>query len=102
MPSSDRRVTRPSLLYVACLAALVLGGSGPMAIDGYQEEEIAAFKSQQDGIDERCSSRRLSRETCHKADEIASVVQLLVIDRPISCRVRGSFNAEDRATLLHA
>jgi putative oxidoreductase len=24
------------LLYVACLAALVLGGSGPMAIDGYR------------------------------------------------------------------
>jgi putative oxidoreductase len=24
-----------SLLYLACLAALVLGGSGPMAIDGY-------------------------------------------------------------------
>jgi putative oxidoreductase len=23
------------LLYLACLAALVLGGSGPMAIDGY-------------------------------------------------------------------
>jgi putative oxidoreductase len=23
------------LLYIACLAALVLGGSGPMAIDGY-------------------------------------------------------------------
>ena len=23
------------LLYVACLAALVLGGSGPLAIDGY-------------------------------------------------------------------
>ncbi len=24
-----------NLLYLACLAALVLGGSGPMAIDGY-------------------------------------------------------------------
>jgi putative oxidoreductase len=23
------------LLYIACLATLVLGGSGPMAIDGY-------------------------------------------------------------------
>jgi putative oxidoreductase len=23
------------LLYLACLAALVIGGSGPMAIDGY-------------------------------------------------------------------
>jgi putative oxidoreductase len=23
------------LLYIACLAALVLGGSGPMAVDGY-------------------------------------------------------------------
>ena len=28
------------LLYLACLAALVLGGSGPMAIDGYLKRKV--------------------------------------------------------------
>jgi len=30
-----------SLLYLACLAALVMGGSGPMAIDGYRDIFLA-------------------------------------------------------------
>jgi putative oxidoreductase len=35
-----------SLLYLACLAALVIGGSGPLAIDGYLKRKgIAAFRS---------------------------------------------------------
>jgi len=29
-----------NLLYLACLAALVLGGSGPMAIDGYLKRRV--------------------------------------------------------------
>jgi putative oxidoreductase len=29
------------LLYIACLAALVLGGSGPFAVDGFRERERA-------------------------------------------------------------
>ncbi len=29
-----------NLLYLACLAALVLGGSGPMAIDGYFKRKV--------------------------------------------------------------
>ena len=29
-----------NLLYLACLAALVLGGSGPMAIDGYLKRKL--------------------------------------------------------------
>lgn len=32
------------LLYIACLATLVLGGSGPMSIDGYlREKELSKF-----------------------------------------------------------
>jgi hypothetical protein len=46
-----------------------------------------------------CDSDNLA---CDEADESASVVQLLVIDRPIDRRVRSSFNAENRAALLHA
>ena len=66
-----------------------------------EEQGLAAFRSRAGCVVKGCSSRNLSGQACHEADEIAPVVQLLVIDRPIACRVRGSFNAEDRATLLH-
>jgi NADH dehydrogenase len=47
------------------------------------------------------STRKLARQACHEAHKIASVVQLLVVDRPTARRVRGSFNEEDWATLFH-
>ncbi len=38
------------LLYLACLAALVIGGSGPVAVDSYlKEEAVAACKSRTGG-----------------------------------------------------
>ena len=92
-----------NLLYLACLAALVLGGSGPMAIDGYLRRKrwLLSEAAQGCGIKPDLS-RNLSGQACHEAHEVTSVGQLLIIDRPIACRVRGSFNAEDRAALLHA
>jgi putative oxidoreductase len=33
------------LLYVACLGALVIGGSGPLAIDGLVRKQVAVKKS---------------------------------------------------------
>src|ERR1700733_7646946 len=68
----------------------------------FQEKEIAVLRSRSGCGIKPDLSRSLSGQACHEADEVTAVMQLLIIDWPIACRVRGSFDAEDGAALLHA
>ena len=66
-----------NLLYLACLAALVFGGSGPMAIDDYLRNMPSEV-----GL-----TRTFSDQARYESYEIPPVVQPFVIDWTTACRV---------------
>src|SRR5882757_6560572 len=102
MPSSDHRATRlicSTLLASRRLSSVVLG---PCRSTVISKGRVSRLQKRAECGVKAGSSRNSSSQACHETDEIASVVQLLVVDGPIALRVRGSFNAEDRAALLHA
>ena len=77
---------RCNLLYLAGLAALVFGGSGPMAIDDYLRKKL--YRLDHNAWDtplEICSTGRLSDQAGREADKIPSVMQPFVIDWTAAC-----------------
>ena len=72
------------LLYLGCLAALVLGGRAHWRSTAISRGKAGSVTLRDRRTHHRSSARDLACQSCHEANEIAPVIQPFIIDRSIA------------------